>query len=253
MSAAGGTLCAGGCRVATPVSAFCGVHHSFVSVARSPIIIHITCSSCGKKLHAKDELAGRSAKCPGCGQAIRIPEAPEPSETLPLDDADPGEHVIPASEEHVATHDLLPRLNRESHYLICDKTHLVATWENNGAGWMIRAGAGFVPAKRNREKLPNQGDFQLTELKFTMTPEGKRLTGVVSYQLVSRWALTVLDRGDDVIVEKISGPGCLNRDQKIAVRQTIREQYMAPVWQDAAAIFEYFANTDYHSHGVEQA
>ncbi len=85
-----------------------------------------------------------------------------------------------------------------------------------------------------------------------MTPEGKRLSGIASYQLVSRWALTVLDQGDDNIVEKIAGPGCLNRDQKIAVRQSLKTQFMRPVWQDATAVFDYLASVDYHSPGVEQ-
>ena len=215
-------------------------------------MIRIVCPGCGKKLHAKDELAGRAAKCPGCGQPIQIPaEVVPPSGNIPLDDAEPGEHVIPASEEHVATPRVAERLNRESYYLICNKTQLMATWANNGAGWMIRVGAGFLPAKRNRDKLPDQGDFQLTELKFTMTPEGKRLSSITSYQLVTRWALTVLDQGDDNIVEKIAGAGSLNRDQKIAVRQALKEQFMRPVWQDAAAVLDYLASVDYHSPGVE--
>jgi hypothetical protein len=61
----------------------------------------------------------------------------------------------------------------------------------------------------------------------------------------------VLDQGDDNIVEKITGPGCLNRDQKIAVRQALKEQFMRPVWQDATAVLEYLASADYHSAGVE--
>ena len=36
-------------------------------------MIQLTCVSCGKKLRAKAELAGRMAKCPGCGQPIHIP------------------------------------------------------------------------------------------------------------------------------------------------------------------------------------
>jgi hypothetical protein len=216
-------------------------------------MIRMTCAGCGKKLHAKDELAGRRAKCPNCGQPVEIPipaQVAEPSNTIPLDDAEPGEHVIPASEEHVATYSAPERLNRASHYMICNRTQLVAKWENDGGGWMIRAVGGFLPAKRNRDKLPDQGDFQLTELKFGMTAEGKRLVGIVSYRLISRYALTVLDQGDDAIMEKIAGPGCLNRDQKNAVRQGLREQFMRPVWQDATAVLEYLNGADYHSPGV---
>lgn len=211
-------------------------------------MIQMACPGCGKKLHAKDELAGRKAKCPQCGQPITIPE---PSNTIPLDDVEPGEYIIPASEERLAPPPKIERLNRESHYLICDKNRLMATWANNGTGWMVRAGQGFLPAKRAKDKLPESGEFQLTELKFTMTPDGKRLSGIVSYQLVPRWALTVLDQGDDNITEKISGPGHLNKDQKLAVRQALREQFMRPVWQDATAVLEYLSSVDYHSQGVE--
>jgi hypothetical protein len=214
-------------------------------------MIRMICPGCGKKLHAKDELAGRTAKCPNCGQPVQIPtEVPAASNTIPLDDAEPGEHVIPASEDHVATRPAAERLNRASHYLICNRTQLMAKWENDGGGWMIRAVGGFLPAKRNRDKLPDQGDFQLTELKFEITPEGKRLVGIASHRLVSRYALTVLDQGDEAIMEKIVGPGCLNRDQKNAVRQALREQFMRPVWQDATAVLDYLGSADYHSPGV---
>ena len=81
-------------------------------------------------------------------------------------------------------------------------------------------------------------------------PEGKRLTGLGIYQLATRWALTVLDQGDDPIVGKIIGPGSLNRDQKNAVRQALRDQFMRQVWEGAAAVLEYLGNADYHSHNV---
>ena len=214
-------------------------------------MIHFACSSCGKKLHAKDELGGRTAKCPNCGKPMRIPEAGEVPDTIPLDDVRPGETVIPVNEEHLAGFEAPKRLDRTSHYVICDRTHLVALWQSDGAGWMIRTGTGLLPAKRNRDKLPTAGDFQLSELKFAMTPEGKRLSGILSYKLASRWALSALDQGDDAILEKISGAGCLNKDQKNAVRQTIKDQFMRPVWEGAAAVIEYLGNGDYHSHGVE--
>ena len=213
-------------------------------------MIHFACKSCGKKFHAKDELAGRTAKCPNCGKPFQIPKASELSDSIPLDDAKPGEHAISINEEHITGYDAPERLDRESHYLICDRARLAAMWQNNGAGWMIRAGAGFLPAKRNRDKLPNGGDFQLTELKFAITPEGKRLSGIVSYQLASRWALTALEQGDDAILEKVTGPGSLNKDQKNVVRQALKEHFMRPVWQDSAAILDYLGNTDYHSQGV---
>jgi hypothetical protein len=214
-------------------------------------MIHFSCMSCGKKLHAKDELGGRTAKCPNCGKPFRIPEAGEIPDTMPLDDARPGETIIPVSEEHLAGFEAPKRLDRTSHYVICDRMHLLAAWQNDGAGWMIRVGTGFQPAKRNRDKLPTGGAYQLTELKFAMTPEGKRLAGIHSFQLASRWALTALDQSDDAILEKIGAAGCLNKDQKNAIRQAIKDQFMRPVWEGAAAVLEYLGNGDYHSHGVE--
>jgi hypothetical protein len=41
--------------------------------------ISVTCQGCKKKLQAKAALAGKAVKCPGCGQAVRIPAAPAPA------------------------------------------------------------------------------------------------------------------------------------------------------------------------------
>ena len=35
--------------------------------------IEISCKQCGKVLRAKDELAGKRVKCPGCGGELEIP------------------------------------------------------------------------------------------------------------------------------------------------------------------------------------
>jgi hypothetical protein len=215
-------------------------------------MIRFACPSCGKKFHAKPELAGRTAKCPSCGKPFQIPQPSDSPETIPLDDAAAGENLISINEEHIDGYRAPDRLARDGHYLIFDRTHLLAVWENNGAGWMIRAGAGFLPAKRNRDKLPTGGDYQLTELRFAMTPEGKRLSAITSYRLASRWALMALDQSDDAILEKATGPGSLNKDQKNAVRQVLKDHYMRPVWQDSAAILDYLGNMDYHSQGVAQ-
>jgi hypothetical protein len=39
--------------------------------------ISVACAGCKKKLHVKAALAGKAVKCPGCGQAVRIPAAKE--------------------------------------------------------------------------------------------------------------------------------------------------------------------------------
>lgn len=212
-------------------------------------MIELTCPSCNRKLRAKAELAGRTGKCPNCGQPIRV--AVDAPEGIPLDDAQPEQQLQPANEQRLPTYNSPERLNRDSLYLICDKSHLVAVWENNGLGWMLHTGVGEVSVKRNRDKLPTSGPFQLVELKFTITPEGKRLSGIACYEIGSRWALTALGLADDTIAEKITGPGCLNRNQKNAVRSTMKKQFMRPVWEDSSAVLEYLANADNHSPGVE--
>ncbi len=217
-------------------------------------MIRVTCRNCGSLLSAKDELLGQTRKCPKCSQPVEIVLAGGTDVgEIPLDDAPLDEHVEPATEEGLPPPDLPTRLNRESHYLICDKSHVVATWINDGRGWMSRLGAGFISAKRNREGLPPAGEFTLVELKFTMLPEGRRLVGLCSYRLASRWALTALSEGDDQITGKITGPGGLNREQKSSIRQALRGQFMREVWNDATAVLAYLGNADYHTHSVDQA
>jgi len=36
--------------------------------------IAFTCSGCGKNLKVKAQLAGKSGKCPKCGQTVKVPE-----------------------------------------------------------------------------------------------------------------------------------------------------------------------------------
>ena len=52
-------------------------------------------------------------------------------------------------------------------------------------------------------------------------------------------------------MSKITNLDSLNRDQKNAVRQAIREQFMADVWSRSTDVQEYLANTDYHSPGTD--
>ena len=49
--------------------------------------ISFTCATCGKKLKAPDNAAGKASKCPGCGSPVTCPEAVYDAELV---DAPPG-------------------------------------------------------------------------------------------------------------------------------------------------------------------
>ncbi len=234
-------------------------------------MIRFQCPGCGSNLSAKHELAGQARPCPKCKTLCAIPATQEGvaggvSDETPAPGSEPSgiEEGVPAEAESqvAATARLtdqpehghgwrLERLIRVHRYLICDRTRLVANWENDGQGWLLKTNAGLVSAVRNRDKLPTQGDFKLVELKLAQTPTGMQLTGICSYQLAKSWALANLARGDDLVVRTITGYGSLNRDQKNVVRQVLREHFMREVWERAQAILDYLGNNDFHSHGID--
>lgn len=217
-------------------------------------MIRVQCAHCGSKLNAKPELAGQTRKCPKCGQPVLIAE-PEPqpeAETTPQFEEVP--EVVAstgalAAKETAAEH-VPERLNRQHRYLICDRTRLIAMWENNGQGWVVKTNSGMAPASRNQDKLPVEGDFRLVELKLEPTPAGHRLRGLICYQLTHRWALRNLARGDDAILKAVEGLHGLGREQKNVVRRALHEQFMGPVWQNAHKVLAFLKSTDYHTAAV---
>lgn len=46
--------------------------------------VQFSCPSCGKSLKAKEEMAGRMAKCPYCQAQVQVPEAVAPAEEVPV-------------------------------------------------------------------------------------------------------------------------------------------------------------------------
>jgi len=216
-------------------------------------MIIVVCPGCRTKLKAKDELAGQVRKCPKCGGAVRVQRSAsqpvgEAEETIALaEEVAPDQHVHGLVEEKLPPLDAPERLARSNRYLIFDPSKLMAAWENNGNGWMLRTSAGYISATRNPEKLPAQGIFTLVELHMEMTDEGVRLRGLSSYHLADRWALTLLERGDDDILAAIKGPGSLNKQQKAEVRKYLQESFMRSVWTGAHEVFDYLLSSDYHS------
>jgi len=230
-------------------------------------MIRIQCPVCSSFLNAKSSLAGKVRKCPNCKHPIQIPadgaqppsavedNASRPEAAAPHfdDDAAGADFIISVKDRLPPGAKLPDRLDRDNLYLICGKGHLAAKWEHDSRGWMIRGAAGFVSARRNRDLLPPDGQFTLVELQFEKRPEGKRLVGIMAYELVHRWALTVLDEGDDAICTKITGFSPLNRDQKHLVRQMLKEHYMREVWEHSAEVLEFLSNNDFHSPGAGAA
>jgi hypothetical protein len=212
-------------------------------------MIRLVCPNCQSWLNAKEELVGQTRRCPKCGQSVLITASE--SSSGPVNGAAAAEPVYDLSQPGLPQLPLPKRLDRGNQYLICDRSRLVAAWKNDGQGWMLHTNAGMVSAVRNSDQLPNQGDFQLVELRLAQMEDGVRLGGIRSYQLAQRWALTILDRGDDVIVSRITGLGCLNKEQKNVVRQAIKDHFMREVWADAENVLQYLADADYHSPGTE--
>ncbi len=219
-------------------------------------MIRVECSSCGSKLNAKPELAGQTRKCPKCGSPVTIPEMSVESDA-PAEAPVAMENAVSATVERSAASSneglgehAPERLNRLHQYLICDRSRLIAKWENNGQGWLLKTNTGMLPAGRHQEKLPIEGDFRLVELKLEPTAAGHRLVGLASYKLARRYALINLARGEDTILKAVQGPSGLNREQKNVIRQALHEHYMAAVWQGADQVLEFLKNPDFHTPGV---
>ena len=218
-------------------------------------MIRVLCQACGSKLNAKEELAGQTRKCPKCGKPVLI-APPEPAgkpsadETIDLDEPSADQHVHGASDTKLDKIEVPERLDRTSHYLICDKSRVMAAWKSDGNGWMLQTTSGLLSAARNHDLLPTQGDFKLIQLKLGTTDEGHRLTGLLVYQLAQRWAMPKLKRGDNQILSAVTKAGALTRQQKDVVRQAIKDRFMYEVWKDADEVLEFLDNTNFHSPGT---
>lgn len=218
-------------------------------------MIRITCPVCQSKLNAKKQLAGQTRKCPKCGTALVIPRAEElpeldNDELVVLDEPSPDQPVAVVTVGRLPHPRIPDRLNRQSRYLICDRTSVVATWQNNGQGWMLKDRGGHVSAARNPEKLPAQGNHTMVELSLAVTDDGPRLQGIHSFKLAEHWALNTLAQGDDRICSRITGPGALGKEQKMAIRTYLAETLMREIWAEAREVLDYLANPDYQPPGM---
>ena len=85
-------------------------------------MVRLVCPACASKLNAKDELVGQVRNCPKCGQPVQIVARDPSSESeIEADDSQTEAPIYTFSEGSLAKPDLPKRLNRQSHYLICDR------------------------------------------------------------------------------------------------------------------------------------
>lgn len=250
--------------------------------------IQLPCPNCGARLKVKDEMAGRSGKCPACKTRVAIPAAaPETDDDLLLDD--PDEPRLPAHETAAATQlnvptetgdapipfdsldddepppqiivsgamadakekesegeeqqhpsakverifnpdDVPSALGKLNHYLICDHKDIVGRWENDGRGWMIHLKDGFVRAATVSQQIPTFGSFVLIEVAVEKRDDGLHLQGITPWTLKRQYALIKLAKGDDAILEAVTGYAELNDRQRQYVRELIKAAFLPKMW-----------------------
>src|SRR5436309_1928713 len=115
-------------------------------------MIRHKCPSCGAKLKSPEELAGREGRCPTCLGVVPIPEqamavdylaggsrAELGSLALSEDSGPLAKPVADAFSPNTGLTLKAPEhLGRYNHYLIVSSKDVVASWENDEKGWMVR-------------------------------------------------------------------------------------------------------------------
>ena len=212
-------------------------------------MIRVRCPSCRSRLNAKDELFGQTRKCPQCGDVIVIQADPTSDSSHAAVAQAPA--VSPRADTAEPSGFQRPRkLEPSSKYLVADHNRILAAWEDNGQGWLVKMAVGSMQAKRSTEGFPTRGTFVLVELRMNPTDAGRRLAGLLTFRLAGHWALQALARADNAILQKIVGSGALGKQQKAAVLTYLRQTLMPDIWHDSQAVVDYLTNTDYHSQGV---
>ena len=253
-------------------------------------MIQVACSGCGTKLKVKDELAGRSGKCPKCGGKVKIPVpltlpdlssfggdivdpdfvAEEPAydpsdevmhaaqddvpaaddfEPIPfdsLDDDEPTPSIIRQEgnslgaavgedtsersfDDSISPEDVPDHLAALNHYMVCDHKDVVARFEHDDRGWMVKLKDGFVRAKLVSGKIPQFGKFVLVEVGVKQADDGMHLDFVRPFRLADQYALTKLAKGDDMILSSITGRAELSTTQKGHVRELVKKHFLPHV------------------------
>ena len=207
-------------------------------------MIRHACPHCGAKLKTTTELAGRQGRCPTCLGVVDVPDEAAAVDYLAPSRADLGSLALGEDDAPLpeAVADVTPDtaglefkppelLGRHNHYLICNSKEVVATWEEDGKGWMVRVKDGFVRASTNPAQLPSMGTFVLIEIAIEVEGPIKSLVGVHAYAIPSAIALSRLGKSDHAILACIEGRTMLSDRQKALVRQRVNAKFLPSIWE----------------------
>lgn len=194
-------------------------------------MIRIQCPQCHERLKAPPTLAGKKGRCPECNGVVPIPD-----ELSQLSEQGVVENSRAQSE--TASRGLAlgapETLRRNCHYLICNSREMVARWDDDGKGWMIRIKDGFVKAIQNPKQIPSMGNYILIEIQITSADTHQQLTGVQGFSLPGDFVLNKLTKkNENAILEGVEGTTDLNDRQRALVRQRINAKYLPNIWDDA--------------------
>jgi len=132
-----------------------------------------------------------------------------------------GSHV------HVPIH-----LDRSSYYLILNRNDVVARWQSDGRGWVVRFRDGFVSAATVAAQIPQSGSFLLVQIGVERREDGLHLRNVTPLALQEHYALNKLTHGDDEIFSAVVGKGQLNDRQRGHVRTLVHRKFLPHVWPE---------------------
>lgn len=131
-----------------------------------------------------------------------------------------------SDEQAIDPKDIPNVLGPLNHYIICDHKDVVARWESDGRGWMIRLRDGFTRATMVAGKIPEFGTFVLIEVNVVQHDDGLHIEKITPYVLARQYALTKLSKGEDMVLQTIIGISGLNKFQTAHVRELVKSKFL---------------------------
>ena len=138
-----------------------------------------------------------------------------------------GIHHGDGSDAHVPKH-----LDMMSHYLVCNHKDIIARWQSDGRGWLVRVKDGFARASTVASHIPQFGKYLLIEVGVERRDDGIHLRAVTAFRLQEHYALTKLVHGDDQILGTVNGIGELNPQQRSHVRALVHQKFLPHIWPE---------------------